>query len=164
MHSKKNPWCCLRVFCIFGYREFYKNLLCFLMELNKTIHGNNEDVSDKLWTFSFWVVQESEIIWIGKWEPLFLCSHSLIESSLTNRNSSSTIVWPDWFNVPWPQCLQCQPFMTNLKLDGIESILMITSKITSKLMKWVMWYSKRKIYNTTTGWTGSHSIDDNEEY
>ncbi len=24
-------------FCIFGYREFYKNLLCILMEVNKTI-------------------------------------------------------------------------------------------------------------------------------
>jgi hypothetical protein len=24
-------------FCVFGYREFYKNLLCILMEENKTI-------------------------------------------------------------------------------------------------------------------------------
>ncbi len=28
-------------FCIFGYREFYKNLFCILMVVNKTIHGNN---------------------------------------------------------------------------------------------------------------------------
>jgi hypothetical protein len=35
-------------FCIFGYREFYKNLLCILMEVNRTINGNNEDVPDKL--------------------------------------------------------------------------------------------------------------------
>jgi hypothetical protein len=35
--------------------------------------------------------------------------------------------------------------MTNLELDGMESILMITSKIISK-----MWYQKKKIYNTTT--------------
>ncbi len=35
-------------FCIFGYREFYKNLLCILMVVNKTIHGNNGDVPDKL--------------------------------------------------------------------------------------------------------------------
>jgi hypothetical protein len=40
--------------------------------------------------------------------------------------------------------------MTNLELDGIELILTITSKIISKLMKWVMWYNKKKIYNTTT--------------
>ncbi len=28
-------------FCIFGYRESYKNLLCILMVVNKTMHGNN---------------------------------------------------------------------------------------------------------------------------
>ncbi len=35
-------------FCIFGYREAYKNLLCILMLVNKTIYGNNGDVPDKL--------------------------------------------------------------------------------------------------------------------
>jgi hypothetical protein len=35
-------------FCIFGYREFYKKLLSILMEVNKTIHGNNGDVPDRL--------------------------------------------------------------------------------------------------------------------
>ncbi len=40
--------------------------------------------------------------------------------------------------------------MTNLELDGIESILTITSQVISKQMKWVMWYNKKKIYNTTT--------------
>ncbi len=33
-------------FCIFGYREFYKNLLCILMVANKTVYGNNGDVPD----------------------------------------------------------------------------------------------------------------------
>ncbi len=35
-------------FCIFRYREFYKNLLCILMEVKKTIYGNNGYVPDKL--------------------------------------------------------------------------------------------------------------------
>jgi hypothetical protein len=35
-------------FCIFGYREAYKNLLCVLMVVKKTIYGNNGDVPDKL--------------------------------------------------------------------------------------------------------------------
>jgi hypothetical protein len=34
--------------------------------------------------------------------------------------------------------------MTNLELDGIELTLMITSQVISKLMKWVMWYNKKK--------------------
>jgi hypothetical protein len=36
------------------------------------------------------------------------------------------------------------PNQEPLELDGIESILMITSKIISKQMKWVMWYNKKK--------------------
>ncbi len=28
-------------FCIFSYREFYKKMLCILIVVNKTIHGNN---------------------------------------------------------------------------------------------------------------------------
>ncbi len=31
-------------------------------------------------------------------------------------------------------------------------------------MKRVMWYNKKKIFNTITVWSGSHSIDDNGEY
>jgi hypothetical protein len=34
-------------YCIFGFREFYKNLLCILVEVNKTMYGNNEHVPDK---------------------------------------------------------------------------------------------------------------------
>jgi hypothetical protein len=116
------------------------------------------------WTCSFWVVQESEIIWIGKWLPLILCSHSLIKSWLTNRNSSSTVEWPNRFNIPCPNCLQYQPFMTNLELDGIELILTITSQVISIQIKWVMWYNNKIIYNTTPVGRGSHKYEDNEIY
>jgi hypothetical protein len=34
--------------------------------------------------------------------------------------------------------------MTNLELDGIESILTITSQVILRQMKWVMWYNKKK--------------------
>jgi hypothetical protein len=35
-------------YCIFDFREFYKKLLCVLVEVNKTMYGNNEDVPRKL--------------------------------------------------------------------------------------------------------------------
>jgi hypothetical protein len=54
--------------------------------------------------------------------------------------------------------------MTNLELDGIESILMSTSQVISRQLKWVMWYNKKKIYNTTTVGRVSHYFDDNEAY
>ncbi len=44
MHSKKESLVLFEGFCIFGYREFYTNLLCILMVENKTIHRNNGDV------------------------------------------------------------------------------------------------------------------------
>ncbi len=36
--------------CIFGFWEFFKNFFCILMEVNKTMYGNNEDVPKKFWT------------------------------------------------------------------------------------------------------------------
>jgi hypothetical protein len=51
--------------------------------------------------------------------------------------------------------------MTNTELDEIELILTTTSQVISKQMKWVMWYKKKKIYNTTTIGRGPHYFDDN---
>jgi hypothetical protein len=36
-------------YCIFGSCEFYKNLRCILVEVNKTMYGNNEDVPKTFW-------------------------------------------------------------------------------------------------------------------
>jgi hypothetical protein len=38
----------LEGYYIFGFWEFYKNLLCILVEVNKTMYGYNEDVPVKL--------------------------------------------------------------------------------------------------------------------
>jgi hypothetical protein len=35
-------------FCIFGYREAYKKMLCILMVVNKTLYGNDVYVPEKL--------------------------------------------------------------------------------------------------------------------
>jgi hypothetical protein len=34
-------------YCIFSFWEFYKNMLCILVEVNKTMYGNNEDIQKK---------------------------------------------------------------------------------------------------------------------
>jgi hypothetical protein len=34
-------------FCTFGFWEFFKNFFCILMEVNKTMYGNNDDVPNK---------------------------------------------------------------------------------------------------------------------
>ncbi len=33
--------------CIFFFREFFKNFFCMLMEVNKTMYGNSEDIQKK---------------------------------------------------------------------------------------------------------------------
>ncbi len=40
-------------YCIYGFREFYKNLLCILVEVNKTMYGNNKDIPGKLLNIFF---------------------------------------------------------------------------------------------------------------
>ncbi len=37
-------------FCIFGFWEFFKYFFCILMEVNKTMNGNNEDVPKRFLT------------------------------------------------------------------------------------------------------------------
>jgi hypothetical protein len=48
MHSKKKLLMLFEGYCIFGFWELYKIMLCILVEVNKTMYGNNEDVPDKL--------------------------------------------------------------------------------------------------------------------
>ncbi len=41
---KKESLMMFESFCIFGFWEFFENFFCMLMEVNKTMYGNNEDV------------------------------------------------------------------------------------------------------------------------
>jgi hypothetical protein len=41
---QKEPLMLFEGFCIFCFWEFFKNFFCILMEVNKTMYGNNEDV------------------------------------------------------------------------------------------------------------------------
>ncbi len=50
---KKELLMLFEAYCIFGYREFHKNLLCILMEVNKTMYGINKCVPNNFWKFSF---------------------------------------------------------------------------------------------------------------
>ncbi len=40
----------IEAYCIFGFQEFFKNLFCILMEVNKTMYGSNENVPNCFWT------------------------------------------------------------------------------------------------------------------
>jgi hypothetical protein len=136
-------------FCILGYREAYKILLCILMEVNKTVYGNNEDVPDKLLDIfllsSFgirnhmnWHVGSSDIVFPQFYQTILNKQEFIIHNSVTQLVQYSPFTMPT------------MSIMTNLELDGIKSKLMIASQIISIQMKLVVWYNKKKIYNTTT--------------
>jgi hypothetical protein len=61
-------------YSIFGYQEFYKKLLCILVEVYKTMYGNNEDVPDKLmYVFLLRTLGLiNQMIWqVGAADPVF---------------------------------------------------------------------------------------------
>ncbi len=48
MHSKNKLLMFFEAYCIFGFWEFFKNLFCIFMEVNKAMYGITEDVPKKL--------------------------------------------------------------------------------------------------------------------
>jgi hypothetical protein len=67
-----------KAYCVFGYRQFYKKLLCILMEVNKTMYGNNESVPDKLLDIFFLNSPgiRNHMNWqVGAPDPVFLQSY-----------------------------------------------------------------------------------------
>ncbi len=151
-------------FCIFGYREAYKKLLCILMAVNKTIYGNNGDVPDillNMFLSSNPGIRNHMNRQVGAPDPEFPQSYQTIlnKQEFNIHNSVTQPVQYSLSTLPTMATIYVKP-----GLDGIELILMITSQVISKQMKWVMLYNKKKIYNTSTVGRGSHYFDDNEAY
>ncbi len=68
-------------YCIFGFGEFYKKLLFILVEVNKIMYGNNEDVQEKLLNIFF--LRSPGIInhmiqQVGATDPVFPQSYQTI--------------------------------------------------------------------------------------
>ncbi len=57
-------------YCIFGFRKFYTNLLCILVQVNKTMYGNNEDVPKKLLEFFYSDSRVRDIAFAVVWNVL----------------------------------------------------------------------------------------------
>jgi hypothetical protein len=57
-------------FCIFGFWEFFKNFFCILMEVNKTMYGNNEDVPNKFFNNLYPESDLSDVTFAVVWNIL----------------------------------------------------------------------------------------------
>ncbi len=101
-------------YCIFGYREFYKKMLCILMEVNKTIYGNNEDVPDKL--LDIFLLSSSGIRnhmnqQVGAPDPVFPQSYSTIlnKQGFIIHNSVTRLVQYSLFTMPTMSTIYDKP-------------------------------------------------------
>jgi hypothetical protein len=69
---KKESLMLLEAYCIFGFWEFFKNYFCILMEANKTMYGNNEDVQKNFWTICIqnhtYVMSHLQLCGISLWQ------------------------------------------------------------------------------------------------
>jgi hypothetical protein len=57
-------------YCIFGFWEFFKNFLCILVEVNKTMYGNNEDVPKKLLDNFYTDLRTCDVVFAVVWNVL----------------------------------------------------------------------------------------------
>jgi hypothetical protein len=135
---------------VFGYREFYKNLLCILMEVNKTMNGNNEGVPDKLmviFLLSSSGIRNHMHRQVGAPDPVFPQSYRTIinNQEFIIHNSVTQPVQYYLSTMPTMSTIYDKPGAGWNRIDTDN-----TSKINSKQMKQVVWYNKKKIYNTTT--------------
>ncbi len=151
-------------FCIFDYREANKNSLCILMVVNKAIYGNNGDVPDILLNM-FLSSSPGIRNHMNRQEvtpdPVFPQSYQtiLIKQEFIIHNSETRPIQYSLYTLPTMSTIYDKPGAGWDRIDPDNYFTLI-----SKQMKWVMWYNKKKIYNTTTVGRGSHYFDDNEAY
>ncbi len=66
-------------YCIFGSHEFYKKMLCILVEVNKTMYGNNEDVPKNL-LYNFYPESSiHEVAFAVVWNVLVVDKHNSVD-------------------------------------------------------------------------------------
>jgi hypothetical protein len=137
-------------YCIFGFGEFYKKQLCILVEVNKTMYGNNEDVPKK--HMEIFLLGSPGIInhMIPQREfthPVFPQTYCTIlnKQEFIIHNSVTQSVQFSLSTMPTMSTIYDKP---RAGWNGIKTDDYF--KIISKRVKLVMRYKKKKIYNSTT--------------
>jgi hypothetical protein len=152
-------------FCIFDYREAYKNLLCILMVVNKTIYGNNGDVPDKLLSMflsSSPGIRNHMNQQVVAPDPEFPQSYRTIlnKQKFIIHKSVTRLVQYSLSTLPTMSTIYDKP---GARWDRIDPDDHLTSYFKTNEMGDVV-QQEIKIYNTTTVGRGSHYFDDNEAY
>ncbi len=84
MQSKKESLMTFEGFCIFGFGEFFKNFFCMLMEVNKTMYGNNEDVLKTCFENLYPESQLCDVTFAVVWNVLAADENNSVNQPLMN--------------------------------------------------------------------------------
>jgi hypothetical protein len=150
--------------CIFGYREFYKKMLCILMVVNKTIYRNNGDVPDILFYMLLLSspgirnhmnrqVVAPDPVFPQSYQTILKKQEFIIHNSVTGPFQYSLYTLPttstiyDKSGAGWNRTNPDNYFTSYFKTNEMDDVV-----------------QQEKIYNTTTVGRGSHYFDDNEAY
>jgi hypothetical protein len=80
-------------FCIFGFWEFFKNFFCILMEVNKTMNGNNDDVPNKLFDNLYPESDLCDVTFAVVWNILAADENKSVNRPSMNQTWSSFLMW-----------------------------------------------------------------------
>ncbi len=114
IHSKKNHWCCLRVFVSLVAGNSTKICFVFWWKWTRPYMKIMDMFQTNFWTFSFWVVQELEIIWIDEWlshDPVFPQFYRTIinNQELIIHNSVTQLVQYSLYTLPTMSTIYDKP-------------------------------------------------------
>ncbi len=91
-------------FCIFGFWKFFKNFFCMLMEVNKTMYGNNENVPKRFLTICIqnhtYVMSHLQLCGMTLWQMKTIVSinHQWIELCLLYQCASLCMEQYAWIH------------------------------------------------------------------
>jgi hypothetical protein len=136
-------------YCVIGYKEIYKKMICILMEVNKTMNRYNKCVPDKLlniFLLSSPGIRNHMNQQAGAPDPVFPQSYRTIitKQEFIIHNSVTQPVQYSLSTLPTMSTIYDKP---GAEWNRINTDNYFTNYF--KQMKWVMWYNKKKIYNTT---------------
>ncbi len=118
----------LESLCVFGYCEFYKNLLCILVELHNQIYHKYTPVPKRMMEM-FGVSNQllvAHMIRRGKFETTKFSQAYRMDIKISRLMLE--IVLPVQFNLLWEHYLQRRHLLTKVELGGIQPMLLIISK------------------------------------
>ena len=108
---QKEPLMMFEGFCIFGFWEFFKNFFCILMEVNKTMYGNNKDVPKRFLKNCIqnhtYVMSHLQLCGMSLWQMKQECQSTINELNLVFFSNVALFAWNNMLEFMQYQVRSC---------------------------------------------------------